>query len=183
MHLIDDISHRNPDGTFNAVIEIPAGTVDKWETRKTSGALYRPKKDGQFRRVDYLPYPGNYGFIPRTLSDKALGGDGDPVDVIVISPKVARGSVQKVRVIGALRLLDEGEQDDKLIAVPLTGPFRNIRDLAGLKQTFPGVLSILEAWFSNYDGPGVTKIRSIADRADAERIIAEGHQSWQACPS
>jgi inorganic pyrophosphatase len=91
--------HRpiNPDGTVNVVGEIPSGTTAKWEVAKPSGELRWELEDGEPRVVGYLGYPGNYGMLPRTLQSKATGGDGDPLDVIVLGPAVARGTVVRAR--------------------------------------------------------------------------------------
>jgi len=95
---------------FPAVIEIPKGSKVKYELDKESGAL----------RVDRflntaMFYPGNYGFVPHTLS-----GDGDPVDVIVVVPSpVVAGAIVRVRPVGALLMKDEAGDDEKVIAVPV----------------------------------------------------------------
>ncbi|MEC7394112.1 MAG: inorganic diphosphatase, partial [Verrucomicrobiota bacterium] len=61
---LHEIPYRNPDGSYNLFIEIPAGTQQKWEVNKRSGKLESEEKDGKKRVVKFLPYPGNYGFIP-----------------------------------------------------------------------------------------------------------------------
>src|SRR5690554_2291721 len=108
----------NADGTVRAIVEIPTGTSAKWEVSKDDPeAVYWEYKDGEPRVVNYLGYPGNYGAIPGTALPKELGGDGDPLDVIILGQAVPRGEIVDVRVIGVLKMLDGGEQDDKLIAV------------------------------------------------------------------
>ena len=101
----------DPPRDVNVLIEIPQGGVPvKYELDKESGAL----------RVDRflntaMFYPGNYGFIPHTLS-----GDGDPVDVIVVVPSpVVAGAIVRVRPVGALLMKDEAGDDEKIIAVPV----------------------------------------------------------------
>jgi len=79
-NLIDDIEPKTVAGMINAVIEIPSGTVAKWEVEKSNGSLEWEVVNGKNRVVDYLGYPGNYGMIPQTLLPKELGGDGDPLD-------------------------------------------------------------------------------------------------------
>ena len=74
------------------MIEIPTGTTAKWEVVKPSGELRWEFDQGRPRVVRYLGYPGNYGMIPRTLLPKEEGGDGDPLDVVVLGPAVPRGS-------------------------------------------------------------------------------------------
>src|SRR5919201_4209064 len=101
----------NPPTDIHAVIEIPLGGAPvKYELDKTSGAL----------RVDRflhtaMFYPGNYGFIPQTLS-----ADGDPCDVLVVSQvPVVPGAVIRCRPVGALVMQDEAGGDEKILAVPV----------------------------------------------------------------
>lgn len=161
----------NADGTINSVIEIPTGTNAKWEVDKSDGSLKWELKKGKPRMVKYLPYPGNYGMIPRTLLPKELGGDGDPLDVIVLGPAVPRGSVVKAKLIGVLKLLDRGDQDDKLLAVQAGTPLYHVDDLDELKRKYTGVTDIIEAWFSNYKGPGKMESKGFADVDEAQRIL------------
>lgn len=145
----------NTDGTIRAIVEIPTGTSAKWEVSKDNPkAVYWEYKNEKPRIVNYLGYPGNYGAIPGTALPKELGGDGDPLDVIVLGQALPRGEVVNVRLIGVLKMLDGGEQDDKLIAV-LTedSPFANIQNMAQLDSEFPGVSQIVGLWFANYKGP------------------------------
>ena len=98
-------------------MEIPAGTNEKWEILKDGTKIEREIKDGKFRIVDYLSYPFNYGFIPQTILPISKGGDGDPLDVIVISSSVKRGSIIKAKPIGALIMIDNKEVDTKILAL------------------------------------------------------------------
>lgn len=167
----------NPDGSVNVVVEIPAGTIDKWQVRKSDGQLEWEKKDGVPRVVQYLGYPGNYGMVPNTLLPREAGGDGDPLDVLVLGPAVPRGTIQRTRLVGVLKLLDEGEQDDKLLAVPLEGPFADVRDLSQLQARFPGVKHIIETWFASYEGPGVTEPRGYGSPEEARTILEKAIQA------
>lgn len=144
----------NRDGTYNVVIEIPAGTTAKYEVDKDTGLMVLEQKNGQPRYVQYLGYPANYGLIPRTVLSKAKGGDGDPVDVIALGPTVPRGSVVRGRAIGMLSLMDNGEIDDKIIVVMENSPFAKVRSIADLDAKFPGVTGILQTWFTAYKGYG-----------------------------
>ena len=168
---LTDFPAQNPDGTVNVVVEIPAGTTAKWEVTKPDGRLAWERRDGQPRRVRYLGYPGNYGMVPRTLLPQELGGDGDPLDVIVLGPAAERGAVLKVRVVGVLRLLDRGEQDDKLLAVMTNSAFQDVETLTELRQTFPGVTEILELWFANYKGPGKMVSQGYGEVDEARAIL------------
>jgi inorganic pyrophosphatase len=161
----------NPDGDINVVVEIPAGTLEKWEVVEPDGELRWEFKNDKPRVVQYLGYPGNYGMVPQTLLPKELGGDGDPLDVIVLSPAVPRGSVVKARLIGVLRLLDGGEQDDKLLAVQQDTPLYDVNSLEELDEKYQGVSEIVRIWFSNYKGPGKMEAKGFGDEAEARRIL------------
>lgn len=99
-----------PPGDINVIVEIPLhGDPVKYEVAKDSGAMFVDR----FLHTA-MTYPANYGFIPHTLSE-----DGDPVDVLVVSPiGVAVGSVLRSRPIGVLLMEDENGPDEKIIAVP-----------------------------------------------------------------
>ena len=102
---------ENPPTDVNAVIEIPLGGVPvKYELDKSSGALFVDR----FLHTAMF-YPGNYGFIPHTLS-----ADGDPCDVLVVTQvSVVPGAVIRCRPVGALIMEDEAGADEKIIAVPV----------------------------------------------------------------
>ena len=168
----------NLDGTYNVVIEIPAGTTAKYETNKDSGMLELEQKGGAPRYVQYLGYPVNYGAIPRSVLLKSKGGDGDSVDVLVLGPSVPRGSVVRGRVIGVLSLVDTGELDDKAIVVMENSPFAKVKSVADLDAKFPGVTSILQTWFTSYKGYGkdgklMLSSTGYKDRAAAIRLIGD----------
>jgi inorganic pyrophosphatase len=137
-------------------VEIPAGSNQKWEVKK-NGKLVWDQKNGKNRYINYLAYPGNYGMIPQTLS-----GDGDPFDILVLGPGKKRGAVIKAKVIGVLKTLDDGEEDDKLIAVydsseldkieSETTNLYNVSNLKQMRSEFPGVLEIISLFFLNYKG-------------------------------
>ena len=161
----------NPDGDINVVVEIPTGTLEKWEVVKPGGELKWEFRNDKPRIVQYLGYPGNYGMVPQTLLPKELGGDGDPLDVIVLGPAVPRGSVVKARLIGVLRLLDGGEQDDKLLAVQQDTPLYDVNSLKELDEKYQGVSEIVRIWFSNYKGPGKMEAKGFGDEDEARRIL------------
>lgn len=153
INLLSDINPDFENGFVNAVVEIPSGTTEKWEVNKASGQVSWEKRNNVGRVVNYLGYPGNYGMIPQTFLNKENGGDGDPLDIVVLGPSLERGAVVRAKIIGILYLLDNGEQDHKLIAVAPNSPLYNINSIAELNQKYIGISRILEIWFSNYKGP------------------------------
>src|SRR5262252_8775754 len=100
----------NPPSDLHAIIEIPVGGVPvKYELDKGSGAMFVDR----FLHTAMF-YPGNYGFIPQTLSE-----DGDPVDILVVTQvPVVPGAVIRCRPVGVLLMTDEKGGDEKIIAVP-----------------------------------------------------------------
>lgn len=170
-----------PDGSVRAIVEIPTGTSAKWEVSKDDPkAVYWEYKNGEPRVVNYLGYPGNYGAIPGTALPKEFGGDGDPLDVIVLGQAVPRGEVVDVNVIGVLKMLDGGEQDDKLIAV-LTqdSPFAHIESMAQLDSEYPGVSQIIDLWFANYKGPdGGMEGLGFEDAASARAVLEAAAENF-----
>lgn len=162
-------------GALRAVVEIPTGTSAKWEMSKEDPSqVYWEYKNGVPRIVNYLGYPGNYGAIPGTALPKELGGDGDPLDVLILGQSLPRGEVVEVRLIGVLKMLDDGEQDDKLIAV-LTenSPFSEIESLEQLDAEFNGVSEIVSLWFANYKGPDGGMVSQGFENAEVARSVAE----------
>jgi len=166
-------------GLVQVVVEIPAGTNDKWEVGKSSGALHWEYKNGKPRVVQYLAYPGNYGMIPRTSLPREVGGDGDPLDVLLLGAQVERGSVVRARPIGVLKLVDDGERDDKIIAVPITGPLSDAVDLETLDAKYPGVREIVETWFTHYKGPGRITSGGYRNEADALAVVREASRYYE----
>ncbi|MDK9739025.1 inorganic diphosphatase [Vibrio sp. D404a] len=177
----NDYPAASADGIVNAIVEIPTGTSAKWELSKDNDkqVIWEHKK-GAPRVVNYLGYPGNYGSIPRTALPKEFGGDGDPLDVIVLGQSVPRGEVVPVRLIGVMKMLDDGEQDDKLVAV-LTNdsPFKDVTSLNELNNTYPGVQDIVGLWFENYKGPdGGMELQGWGDDVEANKILEAARKHY-----
>ncbi|XP_062000558.1 soluble inorganic pyrophosphatase-like [Rosa rugosa] len=124
---------------FNCVVEISKGSKVKYELDKTSGLI---KVD----RVLYssVVYPHNYGFIPRTICE-----DSDPMDVLVLMQEpVLPGSFVRARALGLMPMIDQGEKDDKIIAVCADDPeFRHYNDI---KDLAPHRLAEIRRFFEDY---------------------------------
>ena len=174
---LHDYPARIDGGFVNAVVEIPAGACEKWEV-KLDGVMRWDMKDGKPRHVKYLGYPCNYGIVPRSLLGEELGGDGDPLDMLVLGPSIPRGSVLPVQVIGLIHLIDDGDKDDKLIAVQKDSPLAKATDMTQLEESFPGITTILKAWFENYKGPGALQCTGFGDKAEAEKLLAMAIESF-----
>ncbi len=162
---------KNPPDEVNVLIEIPIGGVPiKYEFDKESGALF---VDRFLNTAMY--YPGNYGFIPHTLSD-----DGDPCDVLVISQvPVVPSAVVACRPIGVLLMKDESGHDEKIIAVPVErlNPFYN--DVKSYKDLPPVLCEQIVHFFQHYKdlekGKWVT-ITRWGDAEEAREIVRAGQK-------
>ena len=160
---------NNPPEDVNVVIEVPIGGEPiKYEMDKKSGALF-------VDRFLYtaMRYPGNYGFVPHTLSD-----DGDPCDVVVVNTRaIAPGAVINCRIVGVLLMQDEHGGDEKLIAVPtskLTPRYDKIQNYTDLPQI---TVEQVEHFFSHYKDlePGKwVKILRWGDAAEGRSLVMEG---------
>src|SRR6516225_1597587 len=133
---------RNPPHDVNVVIEVPIGGEPiKYELDKAAGTLVVDR----FLYTS-MRYPGNYGFIPHTLS-----GDGDPCDVIVANTRaIAPGAIMSCRIVGVLLMEDEAGGDEKLIGVPaprLTQRYDGVQDYRDLPAI---TLQQIEHFFVHY---------------------------------
>lgn len=178
-NLLMDFIPLFEDGDINVVVEIPAGTLEKWEVDKSDGKVKLEYVDDKPRIINYLGYPGNYGMIPRTLLSKELGGDGDPLDVIILGPPKERGSLVKCKLIGVLLLLDRGERDDKLIAVSDDSPLYYLNNLEELNNNYIGITEIIQLWFANYKGAGKMESKGLGDKEMALKILTSAIEEYQ----
>ncbi|MBT6745986.1 MAG: inorganic diphosphatase [Flavobacteriales bacterium] len=136
-------------GNVNCVIEIPAGTNHKIEYNYDSNSFSCDQRDGKDRIIQFMPYPANYGFIPSTIMDKDRGGDGDAIDVFVVASAIETGTVVECKVVGVCKLLDAGEQDDKLIAIPVDESLQIVKGNS-VAQMDSAVFEIIKTWLLNY---------------------------------
>ncbi len=160
---------------FTAYIEIPAGTNVKWEYDTQTSELKIDQKNGEDRVIQYLPYPGNYGFLIGTLQSAETGGDGDPLDLLLISQTLEKEMILDVIPVAVLEFLDRGEKDDKIIAIPADPELRviNAETFEELNQNYPGVIEIIQTWFLNYKGPGMMELTNTGDEKRALEVIRE----------
>ena len=164
----------NNDGTINVIVEIPAGDNDKWELWKKDGSIRWEFQNNSFRKIKYLPYISNYGFVPQTLFSKEIGGDGDPVDVILLGERFERGSVIKGKILGLINMIDEGRLDSKIVAVNQNSFVFNssiVDNFDDLNANYPGALEIIEIWFQNYKLNNKILINGYGSVNDAKNLI------------
>ncbi len=162
---------KNCPDEVNVVIEIPQGGAPvKYEVDKESGVLF---VDRFLYTAMY--YPGNYGFIPHTLS-----GDGDPCDVIVVGQQaVVPGAVISCRPVGALMMEDEGGPDEKIIAVPVDKLHPFYSQATSYKDLPPIVCEQIAHFFQHYKDLEKNKWVKVKDWVDADKakhLILEGQK-------
>ena len=160
---------KNAPHEVNVIIEVPIGGEPiKYEMDKASGALVVDR----FLYTS-MRYPGNYGFIPHTLS-----GDGDPVDVLIANQRgIIPGAVVACRPVGVLKMQDEAGGDEKIIAVPvprLTRRYENVHNYLDLPDI---TVQQIEHFFTHYKDlePGKwVKVLGWGNAIEAEQMILEG---------
>ena len=157
---------KNPPDDINVIIEVAIGGEPiKYEMNKEAGALF-------VDRFLYTPmrYPGNYGFVPHTLSE-----DGDPIDVLVANTRpIIPGAIINCRPVGVLKMEDDGGGDEKIIAVPspkLTQRYVNVHNYTDLPSI---TLEQIQHFFEHYKDlePGKwVKLLGWGDAAEARALI------------
>ena len=165
-----EVKTFSKNGFLQMVVEIPAGTNKKIEYDKNINEFFIDKIDGVDRVINFLPYPGNYGFIPSTKMDKERGGDGDALDILLISESMDTGTIVDVIPIGLLVLKDSNEIDTKIIAVPVNKSLKiiNAKNYSDLNKDYLILKDIIKLWFTNYKGDGVVKFIKWGDEIDAK---------------
>ena len=173
---IDAISTgRNPPHEVNVIVEVPVGGEPiKYEMDKAAGTLVVDR----FLYTS-MRYPGNYGFVPHTLSD-----DGDPIDVLIANQRgIVPGAVIAVRPVGVLKMRDEGGGDEKIIAVPvprLTRRYEKVLNYTDLPEI---TLKQIEHFFEHYKDLETNKwvkVEGWGDAKEAEAMILQAIERYKA---
>lgn len=166
---LDNVSAgKNVPESFNVIIEIPMNADPiKYEVDKETGAIFVDR----FMSTA-MHYPTNYGYVPRTIS-----GDGDPVDVLVITPvPLIPGVVVPCRAIGILKMQDEAGEDGKVLAVPIDKVLSIYTQWQKPEDLNPMRLNTIQHFFEHYKDlePGKwVKIVGWGDAARARQFIIE----------
>jgi inorganic pyrophosphatase len=168
----------DPPHEINVIVEVPVGGEPiKYEMDKKAGTLVVDR----FLYTS-MRYPGNYGFMPHTLS-----GDGDPLDVLIANQRgIVPGAIVAVRPIGVLRMQDEAGIDEKIIAVPvprLTRRYDQVQDYTQLPDI---TIKQIEHFFEHYKDLEEFKwVKALGwgDVNEAKRIILESIERAKASPA
>ncbi len=160
---------KNPPHDVNVIVEVALGAEPvKYEMDKASGTMF-------VDRILYtaMQYPGNYGFIPHTLS-----GDGDPVDVLIANHRpIIPGAVISCKPIGVLFMEDEAGTDEKLIAVPsnhVSGRFKSVNDYSDLPELHMKQIAHFFEHYKDLEADKWVKIVRLGDAEEARAAVEQG---------
>ena len=158
-------------GLVNTVVEIPEGSRLKVEWHRSTASFMLDRVEPAI-----FAKPCNYGFIPQTLDE-----DGDELDVLLVTDSpLTTGIVVNAKIIGVMKFVDDGEVDDKIIAVPSDD--RNSGDAINSLADLPAqLIKQIEFHFSRYKDlkkPGSTVVEKFADIDEAKQVVAEAIERW-----
>jgi len=160
------------NGIINVVVEIPEGSNQKIEWDRKRGIFILDRIEPMA-----FPKPTNYGFIPQTLDE-----DGDELDVLLVAPeKMTTGVLVEAKILGVMKFTDDGEVDDKIIAV--VADDRNVGDIYKDFNDLPAsLIKQLDFHFNHYKDlkkPGTTKVEGFFGIDEAKEVIAESIERWK----
>lgn len=171
MNIWHDIEEdRVKKDDFVGVVEIPKGCNNKYELDKKTGLL-------KLDRILYTAthYPANYGFIPRTYA-----GDNDPLDVLILCQEAIYPlTLVECYPIGALRMIDNNEEDEKIIAIAKHDPFLNTyKDISEIPAQVSAEIKHFFEVYKQLEGKQTT-VDKIMGREEAEQIIEKGMENYK----
>jgi inorganic pyrophosphatase len=171
MNLLHDITPgKNTPDVINVIVEIPKGSKNKYELDKETGliTLDRAMHTSQ-------DYPFDYGFVPQTHWE-----DGDPLDVVILTTyALAPGVLVKVRPVGVMNMIDDGESDAKIIGVPENDPrFDEVQDLSDVNKH---TLKEIEHFFITYKNLQKKEVRidGFGDKAKAHEAVIKSLELYK----
>ena len=159
------------NGLVNVVVEIPAGSNHKIEWNREVSAMMLDRVEPSI-----FAKPTNYGFIPQTLDE-----DGDELDVLLVTDQpMTTGIFLEARILGVMKFTDDGEVDDKIVAVPADD--RENGDVYKTLEDLPKqLIKQIEFHFNHYKDlkkPGTTSVDKWGDIAEAKEVVKEAIQRW-----
>jgi len=191
-----DIPLFSPDGYVHLITEIPKFSRAKFEiaTGEPFNPIKQDTKNGKLREYKYGDMCFNYGAFPQTWEDPnhttpdtGYVGDNDPIDAIEIGYKMLRtGSVTKVKVLGVLAMIDDGETDWKVMCIAHDDPLApQLNDIDDVERVLPGYISVAREWLRLYktvDGKPMNQF-ALEEKAMSKEyamgVINETHQFWR----
>jgi inorganic pyrophosphatase len=169
MGLYDIPVHKTSPEIINCVVEIPRGTSAKYEYDNDLDVFVYDRS-----LLPTMVYPSNYGFVPRTMTD-----DGDPLDVLVYNrTPIQRGTLVECRTLGVLDMIDSGDQDYKILAIPVS----HIRNYQSLEEVDSFFLKICVNFFQHYKELNGKTVQLLGwkDKAEAFKVIEDSVKQFSA---
>ncbi|MFB9865111.1 inorganic diphosphatase [Rufibacter immobilis] len=161
---------------WQAVVTTPSGSTQPLVYDATEKEFVPQLEAGQPRKLEFLPYPGNEGFIPSTLVDSAQGRPAAPVPVIILCNQKEPGTVLEILPVGVLVLERDGELHHLVVAVPARPSDQTItpNSFSDFSGRYPAVKKILEQWYLYQDPRQPTRLAAWKDETFADQLI----QRW-----
>ncbi|ALI99590.1 inorganic diphosphatase [Rufibacter tibetensis] len=161
---------------WQAVVETPSGSTLPQVYNAQEKKFVAELEAGQPRKLEFLPYPGNEGFIPSTLVDSVTGRPAAPLPVLVLCNQKEPGTVLEILPVGVLILETGGELRHIVISVPAKPSEQTIspNSYSDFSARYPAVKSILEQWYLNVNARQPTRLSAWKDEAFADQLI----QKW-----
>lgn len=169
MNLWHDVE-SGTDEAMNVIVEVPHGSFNKYEIDKETGLI-------KLDRANYnqAPFPIDYGFVPQTLWD-----DGDALDVIILATfPIPQGILVKVRPVAMMEMIDSGDQDDKVIGVPVKdNRWADVSDLKDIAQHTTAEIAHFFETYKKLKGAEVT-VKGFKGAAEAKAAFAKSRKLYQ----
>lgn len=165
---------------LQAVVEIPAGTNHEQVYDVPTKQFRRIQRAGQDRQVEFLPYPGNFGFVPGTRTAPVPGFPGGrPLGVLILAESQPQGTVVEVLPVGMLLLDNVGQLESVVLAIPARPSQQILPETttwAGFTRHYPAAKEILRLWFQHRGGPGEVRVVGWKDEKFAQQQIRAAMQ-------
>ncbi|MBC3542063.1 inorganic diphosphatase [Rufibacter sediminis] len=161
---------------WQAVVETASGSTMPQVYDAQEKKFVPQLEAGQPRKLEFLPYPGNEGFIPSTLVDSVQGRPAAPLPVVILCGQKEPGTVLEILPIGVMILESEGELRHLIVAVPARPTEQTIspNSFSDFSARYPAVKSILEQWYLNVNPRQPTRLSAWKNEAFADKLI----QQW-----
>ncbi len=173
MNLWHDVPRGDTPEEFNTIIEVPKGSNNKYEIDKETGLI-------KLDRANYTSaaFPYDYGFVPLTLWD-----DGDALDVIVLTTYPLQvGILVSARPVGLIEMIDSGDSDFKILAVPVDDKrWEDVQDIGDInKHTIKEIQHFLETYKALKGKPAVVEIKGIKGKTEALEAVKKSIEMYDA---
>jgi inorganic pyrophosphatase len=158
---------------LQAVVVEPAGTATPLQYNAKTGAFEPEQEAGHDRLVRFLPFPANHGFIPGTLLDSARGGNGQPLEMMLLSPVCTTGTLLEVQPLALVTGSYNNRRIPMIIAVPAKPSERTLdaNNLEQFEKRYPAAKQIISLWLRNAEGrPGLNELQWHSEQAAEKEI-------------